>query len=169
MWSDQSWSVRDFCTLNSLVTDISLAVSIWTQPEKSPVLWLSGWGKRRFFFLDINGEIWTWRLLTHTSLPWLLETDQGGIPEKQNCHSKDIVNIWLHLHCPTSGYVPTNHSVANKGLSSQSYGFSISHVRMWELDHKEDLSVKQLMLLNYGTGEYSWESLRLQGDQTSLS
>ena len=26
---------------------------------------------------------------------------------------------------------------ANKGLSSQSYGFSSSHVWMWELDHKE--------------------------------
>ena len=30
-----------------------------------------------------------------------------------------------------------NH-FADKGLYSQSYGFSSSHVRMWELDHKED-------------------------------
>ena len=29
------------------------------------------------------------------------------------------------------------HYFANKGLSSQSYGFSSSHVRMWEWDHKE--------------------------------
>ena len=29
------------------------------------------------------------------------------------------------------------HYFANKGLSSQSYGFSISHVWMWELNHKE--------------------------------
>ena len=29
------------------------------------------------------------------------------------------------------------HYSANKGLSSQSYGFSSSHVRMWELDYKE--------------------------------
>jgi len=29
------------------------------------------------------------------------------------------------------------HYFANKNLSSQSYGFSISHVRMWELDYKE--------------------------------
>ena len=27
--------------------------------------------------------------------------------------------------------------MANKGLSSQSYGFSSSHIWMWELDHKE--------------------------------
>ena len=29
------------------------------------------------------------------------------------------------------------HHFANKGPYSQSYGFSCSHVRMWELDHKE--------------------------------
>ena len=30
-----------------------------------------------------------------------------------------------------------SHYFANKGLSSQSYGFSSSHVWMWELDYKE--------------------------------
>ena len=30
------------------------------------------------------------------------------------------------------------HCFGNKGPSSQSYGFSSSHVWMWELDHKED-------------------------------
>ena len=34
----------------------------------------------------------------------------------------------------------------------------------WELDHKEEL-----MFLNCGVGEDSWESLGLQGDQTSQS
>ena len=29
------------------------------------------------------------------------------------------------------------HHFADKGLHSQSYGFSCSHVRMWNLDHKE--------------------------------
>ena len=31
---------------------------------------------------------------------------------------------------------------ANKGPSSQSYGFSSSHVLMWELDHKESWALK---------------------------
>ena len=31
---------------------------------------------------------------------------------------------------------------ANKGLSSQSYGFSSSHVWLWELDHKESRASK---------------------------
>ena len=34
------------------------------------------------------------------------------------------------------------HSFANKCLSSQSYGFSSSHVWMWELHHKETLMLK---------------------------
>ena len=46
--------------------------------------------------------------------------------------------------------------------------FSSSHVWMWELDHKESWA-KELMLLNCGVGEDSWESLGLEGDQTSQS
>ena len=34
------------------------------------------------------------------------------------------------------------HHFANKGPSSQSYGFSSSHVWMWELDHKESWALK---------------------------
>ena len=47
-----------------------------------------------------------------------------------------------------------NYSV-DKGPSSQSYGFSSSHLWMWELDYKESWD--------------SWESLGLQGYQTSPS
>ena len=34
------------------------------------------------------------------------------------------------------------HDFADKGLSSQSYGFSSSHVWMWELDYKESWALK---------------------------
>jgi len=34
------------------------------------------------------------------------------------------------------------HYFANKGLSSRSYGFSSSHVWMWELDYKESWAPK---------------------------
>ena len=34
------------------------------------------------------------------------------------------------------------HYFVNKGLSSQSYGFSSNHVWMWELDHKEGWAPK---------------------------
>ena len=39
-----------------------------------------------------------------------------------------------------------SRDIANKGLSSQSYGFSGSHVWMWELDHKESWAPKNLCL-----------------------
>ena len=35
-----------------------------------------------------------------------------------------------------------NHYFVNKGLSRQSYGFSSSHARMWEVDHKESWMLK---------------------------
>ena len=57
--------------------------------------------------------------------------------------------------------------LSNKGLSSQSYGFSSSHVWMWELDYKESWAAEELMLLNCGVGEDLWESLGLQEDPTS--
>ena len=58
-------------------------------------------------------------------------------------------------------------SFANKGLSSQSYGFSSSHVWMWELDCKLSwVPKKSWVLLSCGVGEDSWESLGLQGDQS---
>ena len=34
------------------------------------------------------------------------------------------------------------HYFANKGPSSQSYGFSSSHVQMWQLDYKEGWAPK---------------------------
>ena len=34
------------------------------------------------------------------------------------------------------------HYFANKGPSGQSYGFSSSHIWMWELDHKESWAMK---------------------------
>ena len=39
------------------------------------------------------------------------------------------------------------HYLTNKGISSQSYGFSSSHVWMWELDHKESWGPKDWCFL----------------------
>ena len=39
------------------------------------------------------------------------------------------------------------HPFADKGLYSQSYGFSSSHIWMWELDHKEGWAQKNWCLL----------------------
>ena len=56
--------------------------------------------------------------------------------------------------------------ITDKGPSSQSYGFSISHVWMWELDYKESWVPKNWC---FWTGENSWESLGLKGHPTNQS
>ena len=48
------------------------------------------------------------------------------------------------------------HYFANKGLSTQSYGFSRGHVWMWELDHKESWALK-----NWCFWTLCWRLLRV--------
>ena len=60
------------------------------------------------------------------------------------------------------------HYFANKGSSSQSYGFSSSHVWMWELDYKESWVLKNWCFWTVML-EKKLETLGLQGDQTSQS
>ena len=57
---------------------------------------------------------------------------------------------------------------SDKGPDTQSYGFPSSHVWMWELDYKEGWGAEELMFLNCGAGEDSWEYLGQQGDQINL-
>ena len=56
-------------------------------------------------------------------------------------HFNNTLNwVLLLLLCynqPRQHIKKQRHYFANKGLSSQSFGFSSSHVWMWELDHKE--------------------------------
>ena len=81
---------------------------------------------------------------------------------------KDACSLEEIYDQPRQHIKKQRHNFVNKGLSSQSYGFSNSRVWMWELNYKE-LSTEELMFLNHGVGEDSCESLGLQGDLTSQS
>ena len=59
---------------------------------------------------------------------------------------------------PKQHFKKQQHHFSDKGLSSQSYGFSSSHVWMWELDHKEGWVLKN-WCFQTGVGENSWEAL----------
>ena len=51
---------------------------------------------------------------------------------------KDTCAPWKKSHDkPRQHIKKQRHYIADKGPSSQSYGFSSSHVWMWELDYKE--------------------------------
>ena len=51
-------------------------------------------------------------------------------PWKKSCNQ-----LWQHIK-------KHSHYFTNKGPSSQSYGFSSSHVWMWDLDYKESWALK---------------------------
>ena len=50
---------------------------------------------------------------------------------------KDACSLEEKLWQPRRHIKKQRHYFANKGLSNQGYGFSSSHVWMWELDYKE--------------------------------
>ena len=54
------------------------------------------------------------------------------------------VSCWNYVSGPLSDTMHKSHGLDNWALytHSQSYGFSRSHVRMWELDHKEGWAPK---------------------------
>ena len=75
---------------------------------------------------------WNWKMLA----PWKKSYDQ-----------------------PKQHIKKQRHHFADKGPYSQNDGFSSSHVRMWELDHKEGWMPKNqyfwIVMLDY---EDSWKS-----------
>ena len=81
---------------------------------------------------------------------------------------KDLASWKKSYDIPRQGIKKQRHYFANKGPSNQSFGFSSSHVWMWQLERKESWVPKNwgfwTVMLN---SEDSWESLGLQGDQTS--
>ena len=55
---------------------------------------------------------------------------------------KDACSLEEKYDQPRHHIKKQRHYFANKGLSSQGYGFSSNHVWMWELDHKESWALK---------------------------
>ena len=83
--------------------------------------WENNGNSDRFYFLGLQNHCrwwlqpWNWKMLSL----WKKSYDQ-----------------------PKQHIKKQRHYFANKSPSSQSYGFSSSHVWMWELDHKESLVLK---------------------------
>ena len=91
-----------------------------------------------------------------------------GAPKSLLPWNKKMLVSWKKSYDqPRQHIKKQRHYFTKKSPSSQSYGFSSSHIWMWVLDCKIKLSTEELMLLNRGVGEDSWESLGLQGNPTS--
>ena len=76
---------------------------------------------------------------------------------------------WKAMTNPDSILKKQRHYFADKGPSSQSYGFFSSHIWLWELSCKGSWAPRNWWFLNCGVGEDSWQSLGLQGNPASLS
>ena len=59
-----------------------------------------------------------------------------------NCSHEIKRHLLLERKAMTDIVLKSRDHFANKGLYSQNYGFSSSHVRMWELGHKEGWALK---------------------------
>ena len=114
-----------------------------------------------------SGPITSWQIdgeTMETVTDYFLGLQKSLLMVTSSMKLKDTCSLEENLWQPRQHIKKQRHYFTNKGLYSQSYGLSSSQVHMWELDHKEEL-----MLLNCGVGEDSWESLGLQGDKTSHS
>ena len=77
---------------------------------------------------------------------------------------------WKKSHDKSRQHIKKQrHYFANKSLYSQSYGFSSSHVWVWEMDHKESWDGRTDAFELWCWKRLLKESLEQQGDQTSQS
>ena len=100
------------------------------------------------------------------SSPVFLSALVGVSISRAQWHSGEWYKLcfWPSLWCCYFGDITLPTKVC---LVKAIYGFSSGHVWMWELDYKESWALEELMPLNCGLREDSWESLGLQGDPTS--
>ena len=82
----------------------------------------------QFYFLGLQNhcgwwlQSWNWKTHTHT------HTQRKTLAPWKESNDNDKPREYIKKQ---------RHHLADKGLYSQSYGFSSSHVWMWELDYKE--------------------------------
>ena len=108
---------------------------------------IDGKNKRLYFFGLQNHcrwwlQPWNWKTLA----PWKESYDQ-----------------------PRQHIKKQRHYFANKGLPSESYGLSCSHVWIWELDCEESWAPKNWSFWTVVLEKTLWESPGLQGDPASPS
>ena len=104
-------------------------------------LMLGGIGGRRKRGRQDEMAGWHHRLDAH-EFEWTLGVGdgQGGLAccNSWGCKESDMTE-WLNWR---QHIKKQRHYFANKGLSSQGYGFSSGHLWMWELDYKESWALK---------------------------
>ena len=161
LWLLRSWgnASSSHLPLPKVNKETGLAPNSWGTPERNEVRELRGW----HFPVHRMLNSLTWYLIfdvqTACSLCCkLVYSLTSSLPPWSS-----FLGLLRSYDWPRQHTKKQRHYFANKGPSSQSYGFSSSHVWMWELNHKENC-VEKLMLLNCGVGQDSrvpWTVRRL--------
>ena len=137
-------------------------------PEPSPALaWVprDDWG-HPFSLTAVVDWIMLSTLPTKSGIIFLVS--KIIVDGDYSCRTKDACSLEGKLWQTYTAYSKAETSLClQKSLESKPW-FFCSHMKMWKLDHEEGW-VQELILLNYGAGEDSWESLGVQGDQASQS
>ena len=104
--------------------------------------------------MDHQSRFYAWyRVLGAGVLGWPRGMGWGGRWERGSGWGTHVHPWWIHVNVWQNQYnnvklkkkkrkETQRHNFANKGLSSQGYGFSSGHVWMWELDYKESWAPK---------------------------
>ena len=128
--------------------------------------WIS-WLKTTFRW---SGDITSWRIDGET-METLRDFIWGGPKITADCDCSHEIKRHLLLGRKAMKNLDSilkTRDFTDKGLYSQIFGFSSSHIWMWQLDHKESWEPKNWCFWTVVL-EKTRESLGLQGDQTSQS
>ena len=108
------------------------------------------------------------RILEWVAIPFSRGSSRTRDRTRVSCITGRFFTIWATREASRQHIKKQRHHFAHKGPYCQSYGFSSSHVQMWELDHKEGWAPKNWCFPT-AVLEKILGSLGLQGDQTSQS
>ena len=121
------------------------------------ILMVPGLTSKYLIQIWVYGFVWCEKVVEFESFPCSCSIFPTPLPEDTvfstlytlasyvvscSCKCGFISVLSLLFHKSGVCFVPVPHCFADKGLSSQSYGFSHCHVWMWVLDHKESWSPK---------------------------
>ena len=86
----------------------------------------------------VNSGSWWW-----TGRPGVLRFMGSVAKSRTRLSNWTELKIWKESYDQSRQHIKKErHYLTNKGLSSEGYGFSSSHVWMWELDYKESWAPK---------------------------
>ena len=119
-----------------------------------------------------SGPITSWEIDGET-VETVIDFVLGGskiIADGDCSHEINTLTPWKKSYDePRQHIQKQRHYFANKGPSSQGYGFSSGHVWMWELDCEESWVLRNWCFWTAVLEKTLGESLGLQGDPTSPS